>query len=183
MVVFWTSLMVGYLPLVAARATTSMNHRQAARLAAESRSELRRDAARELIVEVLVTGREWVSNSELMIPVLGRFKQSDHLEFVETDSGKAMAVRNTRLTRALTEARMRIADVPLVKLIDTISRLHNQAPEKAMGPVVEASFSSAGRAPMEPILEALQYVRSVGLAFDELEREATPYLQIGLGPA
>ena len=83
--------MVGCLTLVATLATTSMNHRQAARLAAESRAELRRDAARELVVEVLVTGREWVSNGELMVPALGRFKRSDHLEFVETDTGKAMA--------------------------------------------------------------------------------------------
>jgi hypothetical protein len=76
MVVFWTSLMVGCLTLVATLATTSMNHRQAARLAAESRAELRRDAARELVVEVLVTGREWVSNGELMVPALTGLRPS-----------------------------------------------------------------------------------------------------------
>lgn len=174
--------MTGCLTLVATLATSQVNHKHAAQLAADARTEVRRDAARELIVEVLVTGREWVGNSELMIPALGRFTESDHFDFVETDSGKAMAVRNTKLTRALTEARMRIGDVPLVKLIDIVSRLHNEAPEKAMGPVVEASWSSGGRAPMEPILEALGHVRSVGRALDELEREASRYLQIGLGP-
>ena len=91
-----------------------------------------------------------------------------------------VAPRNEKLTRNLTEARMRVGDVPLVSLIDMISVLINQAPEKAMGPVVGASLSSGGQSPIEPILEALRFVRRVRAALDQLERESGPYFQIGL---
>jgi hypothetical protein len=152
---WWTALIGGVFALAGVALGQYFNYQQRR----DERKEGRRLEQRDALVELIDAVEHWAPQAEVVSLFMGKAGADDLVEFVNTDSGKALSESTRQLKRVLVRCRLIINDEeirPLVlRVADDICRL----PEEINAPILDALKS--GRDPMDSVLASIRYYRDV----------------------
>lgn len=157
-----TALIAGGFALLGVRWT----QRHAAEQRRLDRLEDRRVEQREALVEVLATGREFVSSLEAVI--LRASVASDDVAFANSPAVDQHGPLLKAHRRALLTARLILRDPPVLQYVTRMSELVDEIP-KHIPPILD-SAKAHGRAKVDDMGPALQRSGIYTRALDELER-------------
>lgn len=173
----WATVATGVVAALATLSGVWLTQRHTERLAKTARTDTHRDVVRELLTRLVRHANQWADLTEVYLPGLAKFEMEDLTEFQDTDSGKQMREVNTALRSDFGEATLRVGDMMLLLPLAEAYRLHREASEKALGPLLPGKSRPTGDALFEQLLESLRHVYVFRRAVVELERAAAPLLQ------
>jgi hypothetical protein len=121
----------------------------------EERREERRLEQRDVLVDLVDAIEHWAPQAEVASLFFGKATANDLVEYVDTDSGKALRESIRVLQRALVRCRLVVTDVELRPLVLQMSGAIRRLPEDINGPILDAA--KRGDDPLEPVMASIQY--------------------------
>lgn len=167
-------LVTAVATIVAALGAVWLTQRHAGREAHQARVEARRDAQRRVISELVIAGREKAGRFQILLPAFHKFSEKDHLEFIDTDSGRELRHVNSEVSRTLVQASLLVGDSQLLEAILKVRSLDMRFADEASGPALDKEKGFDG------LLEGLRYVSQYSAAVSDLELTAAEVLRAPL---
>lgn len=177
----WEILSAGLLSLAGVALGGWLERASADRALEAQLREGRRSALHERMAALVAEVRAKVEQGELMVFAYAKMSVDDIARYAtETDSGRQMAEREARISRALTELGLLVGDAELRGALAELERCLREWPEKANGPVIERK---SGQNDIAAIKEGLAHVRETRRAVHRVEVEGTRLLSVQLDTA
>lgn len=177
----WEAVVVGAIGLAGVVVGQRMSQGAAQQSLYAQIEEQRRLEVRQLLVRFIVDVRAQIDQGWLLFPMFEKFQSSDYTEFVETDTGRAMAERGRRIEEDLTALALLVPDGPLRSAIGRVEIVVvREWGEKAVGPLYSKKLREDGRSPLEA---AFTHLGDCSRALNDMQREASLHLVVPPGPA
>lgn len=173
------AIMAGVFALVGSLGGVAMTQRHQERLALDERQHSERVEVRELITRLARVASDWVSMMEFLPLAFVKFESKDHMEFVDTDTGKALRDTRRALRDILAEAALRIGDETLLGPLGEVARQFETA-EVAIGEIFDGRSNHGEDAAIEIALAAVRQVRTFQRKVTALEVAAAPLVRTSI---
>jgi hypothetical protein len=150
---FWTTLVASLVSASAALGGVSLTNKHTYRRQRHEMQEKALGQQREIVADIVLTGRNWASRQEVLIPAYSKMSNSDLLEFAQTDTTKTMGEIVDRLNMALVKADLFIpTSSALREDITWLADFVNAHAENVIGPVMK------NRGDFEQVLSSLRQI-------------------------
>jgi len=165
---WWVPLVAGLLTGGFALGGVALAQHFTRRQMREERLEERRLEQRDVLVDLIDAIEHWAPQAEITSLFLGKATRNDIVEYVDTDSGKALRESVRELERILVRCRLIVTDDELRPLVLQVVGAVHRLPDEVNGPILDAA--EHGRDPMEFILAGIRYygeVRRIAVTIQE----------------
>jgi hypothetical protein len=165
---WWVPLVAGLLGGSFALGGVALGQHLTRQLKREERLDERRLEQRDVLVGLIDALEHWTPQAEMASLFFGKATANDMMEWVDTDSGKALRESVRDLERILVRCRLIVTDDELRPLVMQVVEAIRRLPDDINGPILAAA--KRGEDPMEHILASIRYyseVKSIGAAIQE----------------
>lgn len=173
------ALMAGVFAIGGSLGGVAMTQRHQERLALDERQHTERVEVRDLITRLARVANEWAQMMEFLPFAFVKFESKDHMEFVDTDSGKALRSTRRALRDILAEAALRIGDQALLDPLAAVGEQFDVA-EQAIGKVFDGRAQHGEDAAFEIALAAAREVRAFQRKVTALEVATAPLVRTSI---
>ena len=125
----------------------------------EERLNERRVEQRDVLVDLIDAIEHWAPQAELTSLFFGKANSNDMVEWVDTDSGKALRESARQLARILVRSRLIVTDDELRPLVLQVAAAIRRLPDDINGPILDAA--QRGEDPMEFVLASIRFYTEV----------------------
>lgn len=134
----------------------------------EERMNERRIEQRDVLVDLIDAIEHWAPQADVASLFFGKATTNDIVEWVNTDSGKALRESVRQLARILVRSRLIVTDDELRPLVLQVAAGTSRLPDDINGPILDAA--KRGEDPMEFVLASIRFyaeVRRIAVAIQE----------------
>ncbi|WP_432498150.1 hypothetical protein [Kineococcus auxinigenes] len=172
-----SALLAGLLGLGAGLSSVFLTRRFTREQRQQDQLNERRLEQRDVLIELIDAVEHWAPQAEMASLLMGKGTFDDVLEYVDTDSGKALRESVRELQRVLVRCRLIVTDPELRPMVLQMVAHQLRQADEINGPLLEAA--KRGDA-MEEILASIRFYRDVKLLAvkiqeSALRRLATPH--------
>ena len=125
----------------------------------EERLNGRRIEQRDVLVDLIDAIEHWAPQAEVASLFLGKATSNDMIEWVGTDSGKALRESVRQLARMLVRGRLIVTDDELRPLVLHVAAAIRRLPDDINGPILDAA--ERGEDPMDFVLASIRFYAEV----------------------
>lgn len=154
------AIITGIFTLLGGAGGAMLTYWQAKRLADEARTESRRDAQRQVVLDLVAAGRAKVEAYRTLLPVFTKLKDrstSEWIEFANSETTERIGQTNKELSRALIHSALLAGDERLVSAIDRVRERDRTFSEEVVGAAMEGDMRK-GFAGLTELAKALYAV-------------------------
>jgi len=174
---WWVPLVAGLLGGGFALGGVALGQHLTRQQKREERLEERRLEQRDVLVDLIDAIEHWAPQAEMASLFFGKATANDVVEYVDTDSGKALRESVRKLVRILVRCRLVVTDDELRPLVLQVVGAIRRLPDDINGPILDAA--ERGHDPMDLVLASIRYfseVKKLAVTIQEtaLHRLTTP---------
>lgn len=173
------AIVTGSFTFLAGLVGVGLTQRHTRQLARDQRIEDRRSAVRDELVRLVVEVRALIETAWFLIPALGKMTFTDLNEFVNTDTGRDMARRQSQIRLSLTSLGVMVEDQPARSALEALTADIDSWGEKATGPATTAAPSAA----LVAVRDGFAHVRKTQASLDAVIAAMAPLVRISIADA
>jgi hypothetical protein len=174
---WWVPLLAGLIAGGFALGGVALGQHLTRQQKREEHLEERRLEQRNVLVDLIDAIEHWAPQAEMASLFFGKAAANDLVEYVDTDSGKALRESTRELQRVLVRCRLIVTDDELRHLVLQVASAIRRLPDDINAPILDAAKN--GHDPLEPVLASIQYygeVKRFAMSIQQsaLDRLTTP---------